>query len=314
MKPINPQCQNLLDAMATPNAPSWEEIGPQQARQEYISLTKLFGTGPSDVAVQDTTINDAIPVRIYTPQLTTEQNLPVVVYFHGGGWVVGNLETHDALCRRISQQAHCAVVSVDYGLAPENPAPKPLQDCYAVTVYVANHADELGLDATRLVVAGDSAGGALAAGVALKARDTAGPKLLAQVLIYPVIDPACNTRSYDQFADGFGLTKVSMQWFWRCYLGNQGAAAHAVDIYSIPAQAPSLTGLPHTILITAGYDVLRDEGELYAKKLQAAGVEVQYQLYEDMMHGFVHFAGVLDVGRTATSDLARQLTALFTKE
>ncbi len=305
--PLDPQCQTFVDTLAQQAGPSWEEMGVDQARTTFNSFTDLFGTGPAEVSAQDLRLDGRIPVRIYRPldQPSTAKQ-PVVMYFHGGGWVLGNLDTHDALCRRLCHQAQCALIAVDYRLSPEHPHPAPLDDCYAATEYVAQHGDELNIDSKHLVVVGDSAGGTLAVSVAIKARNSQGPKIAGQVLIYPVLDSRCNSASYQSFASGYGLTRADMLWFWKQYLGD-----HKTGVYAVPAKAKSLDGLPPTTIITAGYDVLRDEAEQFAAKLREAGVPVELRRYDSMIHGFVHFAGAFDRGLEATTELSVDLKRHF---
>lgn len=298
--PLHPQAQSFLDAVAEQNPPGWEELTPQQGREIFDSFGDLFGQGPELNRVEDRTLPGGVRIRFYRD--SDEHACPVVVYFHGGGWVLGNRLTHDAVCRRLAKASGCAVVSVDYALSPEHPFPKPLEDCYAATNYVAQHGDEFGVDTDRLAVAGDSAGGNLAAAVALRSRDEDGPSIQMQVLIYPVIEPNFDTNSYSQFAEGFGLTRAGMKWFWQQYLGSQDAPPQAA-----PAKANSLKRLPATHVITAEYDVLRDEGESFAQRLTESGVPTTHKRYDGNLHGFVHFAGIFDDGIAATNDIAQIL-------
>jgi acetyl esterase len=224
--------------------------------------------------------------------------LPVVVYFHGGGWVIGDLEVVDQPCRQLASAAGAIVVSVDYRLAPEHRYPAAFEDSYAATVWVGAHAAEIGGDPARLAVAGDSAGGNLAAAVALAARDRGGPELAAQLLIYPVTDFNFGTASYHDNREGYLLTKGSMQWFWAHYLGAQDLDK---DPYACPLRADSLAGLPPAYVATSEYDPLRDEGEAYARRLEEAGVAVTAKRFDGMLHGFFWMlaavpsaAGVLD--------------------
>jgi acetyl esterase len=306
--PLDPQCAAFLKGIADQKSPSWEAMTPIESRKVFASLNQLFGTGPSEVLAEDKMMESGFSLRIYRPAMTNATDtLPVVMYFHGGGWVLGDIQTHDALCRRLCHSAKCAVVSVGYRLAPEHPFPIPLDDCYEATQYIQSHAKELGMDSSRLVVAGDSAGGALAAAVALRSRDSSGPRIHAQLLIYPALDPACNSSSYRDFGEDFGLSKASMQWFWKQYLGD----ARDVTCYAAPSTASSLAGLPRTVLVTAQYDVLRAEAEEYAAKLEAQGVAVDHQHYDGMVHGFVHFAGAFDKGQQATLEIAETLRRIF---
>jgi len=226
--------------------------------------------------------------------------LPVVVYFHGGGWVLGNLDTHDSLCRRLASETGCVVVAVDYRLAPDAKFPAAFDDSFAATAYVSEHADEFNIDPTRLVVAGDSAGGNLAAAVAIRAAELGSPAIRSQVLIYPVVEPNFDTPSYLAHAAGFGLSRKTMMWFWEQYLASeQDALSH----YAVPSRATNLSELPPAHVITAEYDVLLSEGESYADLLQAAGVPTTIRRYDGMIHGFMHYPDVFDVGKQAISDL-----------
>jgi acetyl esterase len=308
--PLDSQCAAFLKGIADQGLPGWEAMSPVESRKVFSSLDQLFGTGPSEVLVEDKVMEAGFPLRIYRQSTTNAPKmLPVVMYFHGGGWVLGDIQTHDALCRRLCYFAKCAVVSVGYRLAPEHPFPIPFDDCYSATKYIESHAKELGMDSSRLVVAGDSAGGTLAAAVALRSRNSMGPRIQAQVLIYPALNPECDSSSYRDFGEGFGLSKASMQWFWKQYLGG----GREVNSYAAPSTASSLAGLPRTILVTAQYDILRAESEEFAAKLRAAGVTVDHQHYDGMIHGFVHFAGAFDKGQQATLEIANSLRELFRK-
>jgi acetyl esterase len=302
--PLDPQSQAFIAASALQNTPRWDEISIEDARRGFNGLQQLFGSGPLEVNTVNQKLDSRIPVRIYKPAVSRADDplLPVVVFFHGGGWVLGNLETHDALCRRLCHESKCAVVSVDYRLAPEHPFPAPLDDCYNATAYVSEHAKELGVDASKLVVAGDSAGGNLAAAVAIRARDKSGPKILAQILIYPVLDDRCESTSYKAYATKHGLSRDDMLWFWKQYTGGKSHGA-----YTSPAAVHSAEGLPKAFLVTAQYDVLRDEGEAYADKLRTAGVEVEMHRYEGMLHGFIHFANAFDKSKEATTEIAKKI-------
>jgi acetyl esterase len=221
-------------------------------------------------------------VRIYTPDAPSPR--PVVAFFHGGGFVICSVETHDGLARRLVNALGAVVVSVEYRLAPEARCPAAAEDCYAATQWVHEHAAELGADPARLMVAGDSAGGNLAAVVSLMAREQGGPPITSQVLVYPVIDAACDAPSYAENGEGYFLEATGMRWFWDHYLGPDGDGEHQ---NASPIRARDLSGLPPAVVITAEFDPLRDEGEAYAKALQAAGVPVVARRYDGMIHGFV---------------------------
>jgi acetyl esterase len=235
-----------------------------------------------------------IPVRIYWPQGEAARR-PVVVYFHGGGFTLCTLDTHDPTCRMICADAGVVVVSVDYRLAPEHPYPAAVEDAYAATRWVYEHAGELGADPARLVVAGDSAGGNLATVTCLKARDEGGPPIALQVLVYPATDAAQDTPSYVENGEGYFLTTAHMRWYWDCY---QPDRARRAEPYSSPMNA-DVTGLPPALVITAEHDPLRDEGEAYAARLRAAGVEVESVRYDGMFHGFFGLGALLPAAKEA---------------
>ncbi|HEY2095374.1 MAG TPA: alpha/beta hydrolase [Pseudonocardia sp.] len=297
--PVHPEAQGLLDALAEAGLPATEEMTVPDARAATAGFLALQGEPVEVASVQDRTVPGPageIPVRVYTP--AGEGPFPVVVYFHGGGWVIGDLEVVDQPCRQLASAAGAIVVSVDYRLAPEHRYPAAFDDSYAATVWVGAHAAEIGGDPARLAVAGDSAGGNLAAAVALAARDRGGPELAAQLLIYPVTDFNFGTASYQDNREGYLLTKGSMQWFWAHYLGAQDLDK---DPYACPLRADSLVGLPPAYVATSEYDPLRDEGEAYARRLEGAGVAVTAKRFDGLLHGFFWMlaavpsaAGVLD--------------------
>ena len=263
-------------------------------------------------SVTDTTIpgpKGEIPVRIYRPDADRAMGdrPPIVVYFHGGGWVIGDLDGHDPSCRAITAQAGVIVMSVDYRLAPEHRYPAAADDAYAATAWAAEHAAELGGDPSRLVVAGDSAGGNLAAVTALRARDSGGPALALQVLIYPVTDVGQDTGSYQENAEGFFLTAAHMRWYWGCYLGPGGDGRGP---YASPLRAVNLGGLPPAVVLTADCDPLRDEGNAYAERLRAAGVPVTANCYPGMFHGFFRLSDVLDQAAAAQRAVREALRGL----
>lgn len=299
---VHPQVQQLLDGLAAEGLPPFEQMTVPQAREATTAFEGLQGE-PEDVAtVVNRTVPGLageIPVRIYTP--SGEGPFPVVVYHHGGGWVIGTLETVDRPCRALANAAGAIVVSVDYRLAPEHRYPAAFDDSYAATVWVAEHAAELNADPARLCVAGDSAGGNLAAAVALAARDRQGPAIAAQLLLYPVVDFDFTTPSYEENKEGYLLTRGSMQWFWAHYLG---AMALGSDPFLCPGRATDLGGLPPAYVATCELDPLRDEGEAYARRLAAAGVPVVAQRFDGMIHGFFWTLGATPVGDAVMTDLA----------
>ena len=297
--PLHQQSQLFISQLAAQKRPAWQDQPIDQSRKLFDSLKGLFGVGPELVTVDDK-LADGIPVRVYRPSL--EPELPVVMYFHGGGWVLGNLDTHDAVCRRLAAESGFVVIAVDYRLAPEHRYPAAVDDCFLATKAVAENASEFRVDGQQIMLAGDSAGGNLCMAVSLRAREEGGPAICFQTMIYPVVEPDFDTDSYNAFATGHGLTRETMQWFWRQYLDGSDAAPTLAHF-----QDATLEGLPATHVMTAEYDVLRDEGKGLADRLTAVGVPTTYRCYEGMLHGFVHFAGFFDDGVKATEDVARLL-------
>ena len=248
-----------------------------------------------------------IPLRVYAP--AGDGPFPVLMYIHGGGWVVCSLDTHDRECRTLAYRAGCLVVSVDYRLAPEHKFPAAADDCMTALRWVLGHAAKLGGDAGRIAIGGDSAGGNLTAVTVMLARDEGLGPIAGQLLIYPVTDHyEPGTPSYREYADGYGLTRDSMIWFWDHYLSEPGQAA---DWRATPLRAEDLRGLPPAFVLTAECDVLRDEGERYAERLRAAGVPTRLKRYNGMIHGFVNMSAVLDGGRAGLADAAAWLREIF---
>jgi acetyl esterase len=298
---MDPQVRQYLDQVAALNRPGWEHFPPPEARRLFSGLTDLFGAPLELHGVAHHKLHNGVTLRAYHP--SGAANLPVVMYFHGGGWVIGDIDTHDTLCRRLAHESDCVVVSVDYRCAPEHKFPAAFDDCYDATQYVVEHADELGVDAGRVAVAGDSAGGNLAAAVAIKARDQGAPEIQFQLLIYPVVEPDFETDSYRERSEGFGLRRSTMIWFWEQYLSDD---MDSQNPYAVPTRA-DLRGLPPAHVITAEYDVLLDEGESFAQQLREAGVATTLTRYDGVIHGFMHLTGILDIGRAATCDAAQAL-------
>lgn len=247
-----------------------------------------------------------IPVRIYTP--AGPGPFPILAWFHGGGWVVGDLDSADGTARQLTVGANCVTVSVDYRLAPETKFPGASDDCYAATVWAAQHAAELNGDAARLAVGGDSAGGNLAAAVSLMARDRQGPALAFQLLVYPVTDRNFTTASYTDNAEGYLLSKASMEWYWDHYLSDP---ADASNPYAAPLQATDLSSLPPALVITAEYDPLCDEGEAYGARLKTAGIPTVCTRYDGMIHGFFGMWAALDKGKLAIDEASIALRKAF---
>jgi acetyl esterase len=307
---LDPIVKALLDAAAAMDAPSFDQLTPQQARDMYLLTRRVEQPEPVD-RVEDINVPGPagdIPARLYAPKSDGPQ--PALVYFHGGGFVIGDIESHDALCRMLANRARCAVVSIDYRLAPEHKFPAAADDCYAATAYIHQNAASFGIDPSRIAVGGDSAGGNLAAVTALIARDKAGPPLVLQLLIYPVTDYNFDTSSYSDNAQGYFLTQATMRWFWAHYLTGDADGANP---HASPLRAASLAGLPPAHVITAEYDPLRDEGNAYAGRLRDAGVQVTHKLYNGQIHGFLHMNELIPTGRAAVDECAVILRGVFAK-
>ena len=291
-----------------------ETMTPQAARDRskmLLEARKLMGVEPVH-QVRDMKIPGPagdIPVRIYSPDVP--KPAPPLIYFHGGGWVLGDLESHDAVCRALTNLVPCVVVSVDYRLAPEAKFPAAVEDSYAATEWIAAHADELGIDRSRIAVGGDSAGGNLSAVVSQMARDRKGPQIVYQVLIYPGTDMRMTAPSIEENADGPLLTKASMIWFMSHYLRNE---QDKLDPLASPLLSSNLRDLPPAFILTAECDPLRDEGEAYGRSLQQAGVPAEIIRYPGMPHGFFSFAAALQTGRQAFADTAAHLRKALDQE
>ncbi len=304
---LDPQARALLDMMAALNAPELWTLTPEQARANMLAARQPTPKDPVK-DVSDRTIPGPageLPVRIYTPE---GENLPAVVFYHGGGWVIGDIEYADIACRTIANNTPAVVISVDYRLAPEHKFPAPVDDCYAALEWTAANASSLGVDANRIAVGGDSAGGNLAAAVAIRARDENGPKIAHQLLVYPVTDHSFETPSYAENAEGYLLTKNAMVWFWDHYITGPDDSKNPL---ASPLQVADAKGLPPATILTAGFDPLRDEGKAYAEKLKAAGVPVTYRNWDGMIHGFFHLAIALDAGKEANAWAAEELKKAF---
>jgi acetyl esterase len=309
--PLAPALQAMIDAANAAGAPPMWTLPLDQARTQSIAFAEL-GAGPKEpmAAVDDRTVPGPageIPVRVYTP-VESGAALPAVVYFHGGGWVIMGIETHDWICRRLAKESGAVVVSVEYRLAPEHRFPAALDDCYAAAKYVADHASEFGVDGARVAVAGDSAGGNLSAAVALQARAAGEPALAAQVLVYPVTDAANDTDSYKENCTGYLLEEPAMKWFWEQYMGPDG---DPYDAYASVLRAADLSGLPPAIVITAEYDPLRDEGEAYAQRLDGFDVPTTTIRYDGVIHGFLGMREIVPEADAAMAAIAGFLRQQF---
>jgi acetyl esterase len=307
--PLHPQVVGLVQAMAAnPDARPIHEQTPKEARDGYRALASMLGPGPEVASVVDRAIPGPaceIPVRVYTP--TGAGPFGVLVFYHGGGWMIGDLDTHDRECRLLCNGAGCVVVSVDYRLAPEHPFPAAVEDAFAALQWVARHARELGGDPSRLAVGGDSAGGNLSAVVSLLARDAGGPALRFQLLVYPAVDLRTDAdyRSREQNAEGPFLPWTAVEHFTKHYLGE--STARRRDVRVSPLAAGSHRGLPSALVVTAEFDPLRDEGEAYARALEDANVPVRLHRYDGMPHVFFQLSPIVDDGRRLLEEASAAL-------
>jgi len=295
--PLNPEARAYLDRVAALNLPTLPELGAVLARKFLPNAEDLCAEPPALARVENRSIpgrGGAIELRIYTPPGSPPH--PILVYFHGGGWVLGDLDRVDRLCHTLSTRAASIVVSVDYRLAPEHPFPAAVEDADDAARWVAENATYIYGDPRRIRVGGDSAGGNLAAAVALTARDRGFPTLEAQLLFYPVTRYGFETESYRQNAGGYGLSREDMIWFWRQYLKTPEDGENP---RASPLLARSHENLPPALIVTAEYDPLRDEGEAYGESLRRSGVPVAVVRYEGTIHGFVTMAKILPEGRDA---------------
>ena len=299
----------VLDQLAAVGGPRAEQLSPAEARQGYELFSGLNGPRPELASVVDDKVDGPagpIPVRIYTPAGDAPQ--PIVVFFHGGGWTLGSISSHDTVCRQLADGAGAVVVSVDYRLAPEHPYPAARDDAYAATVWAAENADRLGADPSRLAVAGDSAGGNLAAVVALLSRDRGGPSIAFQLLVYPAVDFTMSHPSITENGEGYILTKATMEWFRANYLGPDG---DVTDPYASPLLAPDLSGLPPALVLTGEFDPLRDEGEAYAVRLAASGVEAKASRYDGLVHTFFGMGAMWPRAADAMTEATTALRTAF---
>jgi len=312
MSGVHPQVAALLERAARSPLPPYYEVPAAVARRLYRDIRGaltpdppavdaaylLMAPGPTGAAGP----SGPVPVRAYRPKgAGKDELLPALVFFHGGGWVIGDLDTHDVVCRTLCNGARCAVFSVEYRKAPESPFPAAVDDCFAALNFVAKQS---GINSKQLAVGGDSAGGNLATVMALMARDAGGPAVSFQVLIYPGTDMRMAHPSIDRNGEGYLLTKKVMQYFRGHYLPRE---ADRLDWRASPLLAKSLAGLPPAFLLTAGFDPLVDEGSEYAERMRKEGVAVEYKNYADMVHGFITMGRVLDTANTALADCARAL-------
>jgi acetyl esterase len=315
---LHPQAQALIDLIELRKLPPMHTLTPVEARAFYRDRRALTQPpAPRVEAVRELAAegeHGAIPLRLYKPAPAVPGNtqpLPVLVYFHGGGWTIGDLDTHDVLCRQLTNASHCAVVSVDYRMGPEDRFPAAVLDCLAATYWVRDHAGELGVDASRLAVGGDSAGGNLAAVVALMARDTGDLAIAWQLLIYPATDMRRGHASHTVNGAGYLLTRETIAYYHDHYIDD---SAHDLDWRASPLLHPDLGRLPPALVLTAGFDPLRDEGLAYADALVAAGSRATYICFERQIHGFITMGLVIDEADTAVALCAAEMARALARD
>lgn len=300
---LDPQVRAALEAIAALGNPPLHTLPAAAARKVQRMPPEISGQPESIYQVDERALPGpagALPIRIYRPSAAPD--LPLMVYFRGGGWTIGDLNYREAFCRRLANGADCIVVSVDYRNAPEHRFPAAVEDAWAATNWVAEQAVVLGGDPARLLVGGDSAGGNLAAVTAIQARDNGGPPLGGQLLIYPITDfYTPGTASYAENADGYFLTRELMIWFWHNYISS---TEEALSPLASPLRTPDLGHLPPALVVTAEYDPLRDEGEAYARRLEQAGVATRLVRYAGQIHGFISMTGAVDAARHAVDEIA----------
>ncbi len=302
----------MLQMIDDQPVPPTYAVSVAEARDQLEAMAAMRGDAEDVATVEDFEIggpDGALPVRLYQPDADGPH--PVLVYLHGGGFVIGSLETHDALCRSLANAAECAVLSVDYRLAPEHPFPAAVEDAYAAVEWIAEHGEHVGVDTDRIAVGGDSAGANLSAAVTLMTQDRDGPDLAHQALIYPAVnspDVGPEFESYEENAEGYFLETESMQWFVERYVQDE---IHLRNEYFAPLLADDLSGVPPASIVTAEFDPLRDEGYAYADRLDDEGVAVSSHHYDDMIHGFATMIGVVDAAEDAVEALAADLQESF---
>jgi acetyl esterase len=309
--PIDTQTETLVEQIVASGFPGFSNMSVEQAREALVQMRELAGP-PEPIDTEDHTIagpSGDLRVRLYRPD--APEPLPVLVYFHGGGFVCGNLETIDAPLRSLANRSGCGILSVDYRLAPEHPFPAAFDDALAATQWVAENGTDLGLDGDRLAVGGDSCGGGLAAAVCLAGRENGGPPIAFQFLIYPMLDPDCNSASQWDLGEGYLVTREDLLWFWRHYLGTPEAGRSP---YASPLLAEEFSRLPPALIITAEFDPLRDEGEAYAAALRAAKVPVDLMRLEGMIHACFQMAGVIDRSKRLVETAATALRRALARE
>ena len=310
---LHPDAQMVCDLIVASGRPPIETLTPPQARQAYLASRQVLQPDPEPVAevaaLEAVGPAGPIPLRFYRGQGCAKASpQPALIYFHGGGWVIGDLESHDQVCRALANATSCILLAVDYRLAPEHKFPAAAEDAIAATQWIAANAGRLGIDASRLAVGGDSAGGNLAAVAAIAARDQGGPRTVFQFLVYPAADMSTEWPSAERHAEQLPLTRAAMNWFIAHYVRS---AADKADWRASPLRAKSLKGLPPALIVTAGFDPLCDEGQAYAKALDAAGVPVEHELFAGQIHGFLSMGRIVADSRRLIEMAAVALKRVF---
>jgi acetyl esterase/lipase len=309
---LDPDAAAIYKAFQEAGRPAYETLTAPEARDYYMQARLVMNPEPPELKSAEPLAIPAphgtIPARIYTPNSLRRKDgfAPCLVFFHGGGWVIGNLETHDVVCRKLAHEGEMIVISVDYRLAPEHKFPAAVDDAIIATKWISANAKRHGIDASRVIVGGDSAGGNLAAVVALAARDGDGPKISAQLLVYPATEFSRRHASHREPETSILLTHSVIGWFMNHYLGD----ADISDWRASPARAKTLAGLPPAYVLTAGADPLRDEGDEYAARLKEAGVAVTYKHFPGQFHGFFTMGKLLNHANIAVTEIAAWLKAL----
>ena len=302
--PVHPQVQEILDATAGLPSPD----GVEEMREHYAAGCLTYAGQAEPVELVDDIDADGIHLRVYVPKDPSEEPLPLMLWMHGGGWVLGTIESHDALCRALCNATQAVVASVDYRLAPEHPFPGPIEDCETALAWARAHHEDLGIDPERIAVGGDSAGANLATVVARRARDS-GEAVQFEALVYPVTDAALATASMNELGDGsYGLSKDEMTSSWEAYVPE---ARQRRNPDASPLRSPDLEGMPPTLVICAEFDPLKDEAQDYAQRLEDAGVTVRCTEYSGMVHGFFRWRGGVDAAHDAMAELAASFRAVL---
>jgi acetyl esterase len=309
---LDAKAQMICDIVALVRTTPVSELTPAESRSQLATFAKLLGGGPTPVGkTEDLTIPGPagdIAARLYRPMNAAEGSLPVLVFYHGGGWIQGDIDVHDEPCRLVANASGGLVISIDYRLAPEHKFPAGVDDCLAAFRWVRDHADEIGADAGRIAVGGDSAGGNLSVVVCqqIAASGESGP--MFQLLIYPATDSRMETKSFELFGDGFFLTRERIDWYLGLYLNDESDKS---DPRLAPVFTEDISNQPPALVITAGFDPLRDEGRQYHERLVAAGVKSQYVQYDGMIHAFINMAGTLPQGADALKRSGQALKAAW---